>query len=89
MVKRFYENGMTVNDLKVLLERAIEQGYGDAHIQVQADADSISDIMINGYEGFGEEFENGQRFSQLFHQRIKLNLNVAMDLQSSLKRYEK
>ena len=52
---------MTVNDLKVLLERAIEQGYGDAHIQVQADADSISDIMINGYEGFGEEFENGPK----------------------------
>ena len=43
MVKRFYENGMTVNDLKVLLERAIEQGYGDAHIQVQADADSIDE----------------------------------------------
>lgn len=61
MVKRFYENGMTVNDLKVLLERAIEQGYGDARIQVQADADSISDIMINGYEGFGEEFENGPK----------------------------
>lgn len=60
MVKMFYENGMTVDDLKVLVDRAIAAGYGKAHVQVQADADHISDIMINGYEGFGDEFGNSE-----------------------------
>lgn len=57
----FFEKGMTVNDLKKLVDQAVAEGYGDAHIQVQADADGISDIMVNGFEGCGHEFGDGEK----------------------------
>ncbi len=71
----FYENGMTVNDLKTPVDRAIEHGFGDAIVQVQTDG--ISDIGINGFEGFGERLENGPKIFSLIsvkdEQQFKTN----------------
>ena len=55
-MKRFFEKGLTVSKLLEICQKSVAEGYGDAVIQVQADADSISDIMINGIEGWGNEF---------------------------------
>ena len=49
----FFKEGMTVSDLKKIVDKAIDAGFEDATILVQADADSISDIVVNGYEGHG------------------------------------
>lgn len=65
-MSKFYKNGLTVNELAKLCSSAIENGYGDAVIQVQADADGISDIMVNGIEGWGNEFnEDGPKVLSL------------------------
>lgn len=52
----FFENGMRVDDLLKLCQDAINNGYGDAIVLVQADADGISDIVVNGSQGYGDEF---------------------------------
>ena len=36
-------------------QKSVAEGYGNAVVEVQADADGISDIMINGIEGLGDE----------------------------------
>ena len=54
-MKRFFENGMTVSKLLEICQESVARGYGDAIVEVQADADGISDIMINGIEGWGDE----------------------------------
>ena len=54
-MKRFFEKGLTVSRLLEICQKFIVEGYGDAVIEVQADADGISDIMINGIEGWGDE----------------------------------
>ena len=59
------KNTMTVNTLKVLCEKAITDGYGDAIVMVQANADHISDIVINGFEGYGREFGSGPKVFSL------------------------
>lgn len=56
-MKRFFEKGMTVSELLEICQESVTKGYGDAIVEVQADADGISDIMVNGFEGFGNEFE--------------------------------
>ena len=55
-MNRFFEKGLTVKDLKKLVDEAIEKGCGDALVVTQADVDGISDIVINGFEGCGKEF---------------------------------
>lgn len=62
---------MTVEKLKELCEKAIAEGYGDAIVEVQADADGISDIVINGFEGYGEEFGDGPKVFDLVSSRDK------------------
>ena len=65
-MSKFYKDGLTVNELAKLCSSAIENGYGDAVIQVQADADGISDIMVNGIGGCGNEFnEDGPKIFSL------------------------
>ena len=54
-MKRFFEKGLTVSKLLEICQKSVAEGYGDAVIEVQADADGISDIMINGIEGLGNE----------------------------------
>lgn len=56
-MKRFFEKGMTVSELLEICQESVAKGYGDAIVEVQADADGISDIMVNGFEGFGNKFE--------------------------------
>lgn len=65
-MKKFYKDGLTVNELAKLCSSAIESGYGDAVVEVQADADHISDIIVNGVEGWGNEFhEDGSKIFSL------------------------
>ena len=65
-MKKFYKEGLTVADLAKACNAAIESGYGDAIVEVQADADHISDIMVNGVEGWGNEFrEDGPKIFSL------------------------
>ena len=54
-MKRFFEKGLTILKLLEICQKSVAEGYGDAIIEVQADADGISDIMINGIEGWGDE----------------------------------
>ena len=54
-MERFFEKGLTVSKLFEICQKSVAEGYGDAVIQVQADADGISDIMVNGIEGWGNE----------------------------------
>ena len=54
-MERFFEKGLTVSKLLEICQRSVAEGYGDAVVEVQADADGISDIMINGIEGWGDE----------------------------------
>lgn len=65
-MKRFFEKGLTVSKLLEICQRSVAEGYGDAVVEVQADADGISDIMINGIEGWGNEFgEDGPKIFSL------------------------
>ncbi len=65
-MSKFYKNGFTVAELAKLCSSAIENGYGDAIVEVQADADHISDIIVNGIEGWGNEFrEDGPKIFSL------------------------
>ena len=50
---------MTLNDLKKIVDEEVAKGNGEAIVMVQANADHISDIIINGYEGCGNEFGDG------------------------------
>lgn len=54
-MKRFFEKGLTVSKLLEIYQKSVAEEYGDAVVEVQADTDSISDIMINGIEGLGDE----------------------------------
>lgn len=54
-MKRFFEKGLTISKLLEICQKSVAEGYGDAVVEVQADADGISDIMINGIEGLGDE----------------------------------
>ncbi len=62
---------LTVEKLKELCEKAIAGGYGDAIVEVQADADGISDIIVNGFEGYGDEFGDGPKVFSLVSSRDK------------------
>ena len=65
-MKRFFEKGLTVSKLLEICQKSVAEGYGDAVIQVQADADHISDIIVNGVEGWGNEFhEDGPKIFSL------------------------
>ena len=54
-MKRFFEKSLTISKLLEICQKSVAEGYGDAIVEVQADADGISDIMINGIEGLGDE----------------------------------
>ena len=54
-MKRFFEKGLTVSKLLEICQKSVAEGYGDAVVEVQADMDGVSDIMINGIEGLGNE----------------------------------
>ena len=54
-MKRFFEKGLTVSQLFEICQKSVAEGYGDAVVEVQADADGISDIIINGIEGLSDE----------------------------------
>ena len=54
-MKRLFEKSLTVSKLFEICQKSVAEGYGDAVVEVQADADGISDIMINGIEGWGNE----------------------------------
>ena len=54
-MKRLFEKSLTVSKLLEICQKSVAEGYGDAVVEVQADADGISDIMINGIEGLGDE----------------------------------
>lgn len=65
-MKRFFEKGLTVSKLLEICQKSVAEGCGDAVIQVQADADGISDIIVNGVEGWGNEFrEDGPKIFSL------------------------
>ena len=57
-MERFFEKGLTVSKLLEICQKSVAEGYGDAVVEVQADADGISDIMINGIEGWGNETDS-------------------------------
>lgn len=61
----FFEKGMTVNDLKKIVDKAIDAGFEDATVLVQADADGISDIVVNGYEGHGYSLGGDEKIFSL------------------------
>lgn len=54
-MERFFEKGLTVSKLLEICQKSVAEGYGDAVVEVQADADGISDIIVNGIEGLGDE----------------------------------
>lgn len=65
-MKQFFEKSLTVSKLLEICQKSVAEGYGDAAIQVQADADGISDIMVNGIESCGNEFyEDGPKILSL------------------------
>jgi hypothetical protein len=65
-MKRFFEKGLTVSKLLEICQKSVAEGYGDAVVEVQADADHISDIIVNGVEGWGNEFhEDGPKIFSL------------------------
>ena len=68
---KFYKGGLTVSELAKLCGSAVENGYGDALVIVQADADNISDIVVNGVEGYGEEFGTGPKIFSLVSSKDK------------------
>lgn len=64
---------MTVSKLKELCDKAIADGFGDAIVMVQANADHISDIIVNGFEGYGYEFGDGPKIFNLESNPINEN----------------
>ena len=52
-MERFFKKGLTISKLLEICQRSVAEGYGDAVVEVQADADGISDIIVNGIEGWG------------------------------------
>lgn len=54
-MERFFEKGLTVSKLLEICQKSVAEGYGDAVVEVQADMDGVSDIIINGIEGLGDE----------------------------------
>lgn len=54
-MEQFFEKGLTVSKLLEICRKSVAEGYGDAVVEVQADMDGVSDIMINGIEGLGDE----------------------------------
>ena len=65
-MERFFEKGLTVSKLLEICQKSVAEGYGDAVVEVQADADGISDIIVNGIEGWGNEFgEDGPKVLSL------------------------
>lgn len=61
----FFEKGLTVKELKELCNKAIDAGFEDATVLVQADADGISDIVVNGYGGHGYELGGDEKIFSL------------------------
>ena len=55
MKRFFFEKGLTISKLLEICQKSVAEGYGDAVVEVQADTDGISDIMINDIEGLGDE----------------------------------
>lgn len=66
-------NEMTVYKLKELCDKAIADGFGDAIVMLQANADHISDIIVNGFEGYGREFGEGPKVFSLESNPINEN----------------
>ena len=54
-MERFFKKGLTISKLLEICQKSVAEGYGDAVVEVQADTDGISDIMINDIEGLGDE----------------------------------
>ena len=54
-------------------DKAIADGFGDAIVMLQANADHISDIIVNGFEGYGYEFGNGPKVFSLESNPINEN----------------
>ena len=54
-MERFFKKSLTISKLLEICQRSVAEGYGDAVVEVQADADGVFDIMINGIEGWGDE----------------------------------
>ena len=54
-MKRFFEKGLTVSKLLEICQKSVAEGYGDAVVEVHVYVVGISDIMINGIEGWGDE----------------------------------
>ena len=52
-MERFFKKGLTISKLLEICQRSVAEGYGDAVVEVQADADGISDIIVNSIEGWG------------------------------------
>lgn len=61
----FFEHGMTLKDLKAIVDQLVEAGAEDALVMVQANADGISDILVNGFEGCANEFAEGPKVFSL------------------------
>lgn len=57
-MERFFEKGLTVLKLLEICQESVAKGYGNALVEVQADADGISDIMLNGFESYDNESED-------------------------------
>lgn len=70
-MERFFEKGLTVSKLLEICQKSVAEGYGDAVVIVQADADGISDIVVNGVEGYGEEFGAGPEVFSLVSSKDK------------------
>lgn len=64
-MERFFEKGLTVSKLLEICQEFVAKGYGDAIIGVQDDAEGIYDILINGFEGIGNEFDTGPKVFNL------------------------
>lgn len=52
-MKRFFEKGLIISKLLEICQKSVAEGYDDAVVEVQADTDGISDIIINDIEGLG------------------------------------
>lgn len=61
----FFDHGMTLKDLKAIVDQFVEADAEDALVMVQADADGISDILVNGFEGCANEFAEGPKVFSL------------------------
>ena len=52
-MERFFKKGLTISKLLEICQRSVAEGYGDSVVEVQADADGISDIIVKSIEGWG------------------------------------